>query len=55
MSACGGLLRNGQEAAQQRINLLDFVVFGTTTASGIVSVPGEVDVSSTKGGPRGQP
>jgi ABC-type polysaccharide/polyol phosphate transport system ATPase subunit len=40
-----GVSRNEQEVAQQSHKLLDFVVFGSGTAHGIVSVPGEVDVS----------
>jgi ABC-type polysaccharide/polyol phosphate transport system ATPase subunit len=40
-----GVSRNEQEAAQQSNKLLDLLVFGTATASGIVSVPGEVGVS----------
>ena len=40
-----GVERNEQEVAQQSVKLLDFVVFGTETPNGIVSVPGEVGVS----------
>jgi ABC-type multidrug transport system ATPase subunit len=40
-----GVSRNEQEIAQQSHKLLDFVVFGTETANGVVSVPGEVGVS----------
>jgi hypothetical protein len=40
-----GVSRNEQEAAQQSNKLLDLLVFGTATASGIVSVPGEVGIS----------
>jgi ABC-type sulfate/molybdate transport systems ATPase subunit len=40
-----GVLRNDEEIAQQSHKLLDFVVFGTETPSGVVSVPGEVGVS----------
>jgi ABC-type polysaccharide/polyol phosphate transport system ATPase subunit len=40
-----GVSRNEQEVAQQSHKLLDFVVFGTEAAHGIVSVPGQVDVS----------
>jgi ABC-type polysaccharide/polyol phosphate transport system ATPase subunit len=40
-----GVERNEQEVAQQSTKLLDFVVFGTETANGVVSVPGEVGVS----------
>jgi hypothetical protein len=40
-----GVSRDQEEIAQQSHKLLDFVVFGTGTAHGIVSVPGEVDVS----------
>ena len=40
-----GVSRNEQEAAQQSNKLLDLLVFGTATAGGIVSVPGEVGVS----------
>ena len=40
-----GVSRNEQETAQQSLKLLDFVVFGTTTAGGIVSVNAEVGVS----------
>jgi ABC-type polysaccharide/polyol phosphate transport system ATPase subunit len=40
-----GVARNDQEVAQQSVKLLDFVVFGTETPSGIVSVSGEVGVS----------
>jgi ABC-2 type transport system ATP-binding protein len=39
-----GLLRNEQEAAQQPISLLEFVVFGVDEGQGLVSVPGEIDV-----------
>jgi ABC-2 type transport system ATP-binding protein len=39
-----GLLRSEQEAAQQPISLLEFVVFGVDEGQGIVSVPGEIDV-----------
>ena len=40
-----GVSRSEQEVAQQSHKLLDFVVFGTAAAHGIVSVPGQVDVS----------
>ena len=40
-----GVARNDQEIAQQSVKLLDFVVFGTETPNGIVSIPGEVGVS----------
>jgi ABC-type polysaccharide/polyol phosphate transport system ATPase subunit len=40
-----GVSRNEEEVAQQSHKLLDFVVFGTTTAGGLVSVPGEVGVN----------
>jgi hypothetical protein len=40
-----GVARNDQEVAQQSVKLLDFVVFGTEAAGGIVSVSGEVGVS----------
>ena len=39
-----GLARNEQEAAQQPISLLEFVVFGVDEGQGLVSVPGEIDV-----------
>jgi ABC-2 type transport system ATP-binding protein len=39
-----GLLRSDQEAAQQPISLLEFVVFGVDEGQGLVSVPGEIDV-----------
>jgi ABC-type polysaccharide/polyol phosphate transport system ATPase subunit len=39
-----GLLRNEQEAAQQPISLLEFVVFGVDEGQGLVSVPGEIEV-----------
>jgi hypothetical protein len=44
-----GVARNDQEVAQQSVKLLDFVVFGTETPSGIVSVSGEVGVSLEDG------
>ena len=39
-----GFLRNEEEAAQQPISLLEFVVFGIDEGQGLVSVPGEIDV-----------
>jgi len=36
--------RNKEETAQQAMKLLEFVVFGTATGQGIVSVPGELEV-----------
>ena len=40
-----GVSRSEQEVVQQSHKLLDFVVFGSGAAHGIVSVPGEVDVT----------
>jgi ABC-type polysaccharide/polyol phosphate transport system ATPase subunit len=39
------VLRNEEEVAQQPMKLLDFVVYGAARGSGMVSVPGELDVA----------
>jgi ABC-2 type transport system ATP-binding protein len=40
-----GVKLNEREFSQQSFKLFDFVVFGTPTGGGIVSVPGEIGVS----------
>ncbi len=40
-----GVVRNELETAQQSTKLLDFVVFGVSTANGLVTTPGEVAVT----------
>jgi ABC-2 type transport system ATP-binding protein len=38
------VMRNDEETAHQTLRLLDFVVFGVEAGSGVVSVPGELEV-----------
>jgi ABC-2 type transport system ATP-binding protein len=47
-----GMLRNEEETATQAMKLLDFVVFGVARGQGVVSVPGDLDVSVAE--PKGE-